>query len=208
MRGQYAHNTGVWFNSDGPNGGWQGYKNHGYEHDNIATHLNADGYRTGLFGKYFNSYDGTTASPRAGTIGSASSARAYFNYYVNDNGTKSTSARARATISPTCSASGDPRVHRRQRRRGRAILRLRRAQSPARTGHPGPAPRATPTTARRPRASPSFNEGDVSDKPPWIRSLPRLSDHPDRADRHPPRKAGQDLASGRRPGGGGGEQAR
>src|SRR5215207_1480188 len=37
MRGQYAHNTGVWTNTPGPDGAWQGYKNHGNEQDNIAT---------------------------------------------------------------------------------------------------------------------------------------------------------------------------
>src|SRR5215207_2575070 len=63
MRGQYAHNTGVWGNSDGPNSGWQGYKNHGNEQDNIATRLYAAGYRAGLFGKYFNTYDSTAVPP-------------------------------------------------------------------------------------------------------------------------------------------------
>src|SRR5918998_2000731 len=32
MRGQYAHNTGVWgngYNGNVDDGGWQGYKNHG-----------------------------------------------------------------------------------------------------------------------------------------------------------------------------------
>ena len=63
MRGQYAHNTGVWYNSDGPDGGWQGYKNHGNERDNIATRLHDAGYRTGLFGKYFNNYDWSAVPP-------------------------------------------------------------------------------------------------------------------------------------------------
>ena len=51
MRGQYAHNTGVWTNTPGPDGAWQGYKNHGNEQDNIATRFHGAGYRTGLFGK-------------------------------------------------------------------------------------------------------------------------------------------------------------
>src|ERR671912_167296 len=40
MRGQYAHNTGVW-DFDGPDGGWQAYKNNGLEQDNVATRLDA-----------------------------------------------------------------------------------------------------------------------------------------------------------------------
>src|SRR5688500_15548049 len=65
MRGQYAHNTGVWnigYNGD-PDGGWQGYVNHGHEQDNVATRLHDAGYRTGLFGKYLNPYRGTTVPP-------------------------------------------------------------------------------------------------------------------------------------------------
>jgi len=53
MRGQYAHNTGVWVNG-GSNGGLQAYRNHGGETDNVATRLNGAGYKTGLFGKYLN----------------------------------------------------------------------------------------------------------------------------------------------------------
>jgi N-acetylglucosamine-6-sulfatase len=89
MRGQYAHNTGVWSNSNGPDGGWQGYVNHGHEQDNIATRLHDAGYRTGLFGKYLNGYDSTTTMPPGWddwfTIFSG---EGVFNYYVNDNGTK------------------------------------------------------------------------------------------------------------------------
>src|SRR5215217_5041409 len=51
MRGQYAHNTGVWSNtstdSTSPtSGGLQAYAANGGETDNIATRLDAAGYRT------------------------------------------------------------------------------------------------------------------------------------------------------------------
>src|SRR5215208_7745507 len=48
MRGQYAHNTGVWTNTngDGPDAGWQAYKNNDNERDNVATRLDEAGYRT------------------------------------------------------------------------------------------------------------------------------------------------------------------
>ena len=57
MRGQYAHNTGVW-NIANPDGGWQTYRAKGLERDNVATRLDAAGYRTALFGKYLNEYSG------------------------------------------------------------------------------------------------------------------------------------------------------
>src|SRR5215218_3402171 len=71
LRGQYAHNTGVWTNmANTSEGGWKAYRNNGLEQDNVATRLDAAGYRTGLFGKYFNGYNqGNTYIPRAGTAG-------------------------------------------------------------------------------------------------------------------------------------------
>ena len=56
MRGQYAHNTGVWSNRES-DGGWRTYLDNGLERDNVATRLDAAGYRTGLFGKYLNNYE-------------------------------------------------------------------------------------------------------------------------------------------------------
>ncbi len=70
LRGQYAHNTGVWDHTNGPDGGWEGYQGHGNEQDNVATRLHEAGYRTGLFGKYLNGYENTTHVPPAGTSGS------------------------------------------------------------------------------------------------------------------------------------------
>jgi N-acetylglucosamine-6-sulfatase len=63
MRGQYAHNHGVWHNDLGgvnsTDGGWYGYKFNGNEEDNVATRLHESSYRTGFFGKYLNGYDGS-----------------------------------------------------------------------------------------------------------------------------------------------------
>ncbi len=55
MTGQYAHNHGVWSNSE-PRGGAEGFKDRGLARDTIATSLKREGYATGLFGKYFNGY--------------------------------------------------------------------------------------------------------------------------------------------------------
>jgi N-acetylglucosamine-6-sulfatase len=56
LRGQYAHNHGV-LRDLSPNGGFQTFRNNGHEESNVATLLDAAGYQTGLFGKYFNEYD-------------------------------------------------------------------------------------------------------------------------------------------------------
>jgi N-acetylglucosamine-6-sulfatase len=56
LRGQYAHNTGVWtVTSRG--GGFAKFHEAGLERSTIATWLRRAGYRTGLFGKYLNGYE-------------------------------------------------------------------------------------------------------------------------------------------------------
>ena len=55
LRGQYAHNTGVWSNG-GDNGGFERAYSNGIEQDTIATRLHDAGYATSLTGKYLNGY--------------------------------------------------------------------------------------------------------------------------------------------------------
>ena len=174
MRGQYTHNTGVWFNTNGPSGGWEGYKSRGHEQDNIATRLNGAGYRTGLFGKYLNGYDGTTVPPGWDDWFAWHRPGNYFDYRVNDNGTMrhfgtdkgdySTdvlSVQTQEFIDASVGA-GEPFF---------AYVAPKAPHSPEE-----PAARHEPAydgeQAPRP---PSFNEKDVSDKPPWIRSQRRLT---------------------------------
>jgi arylsulfatase A-like enzyme len=55
LTGRFAHDTGVWSNSR-PTGGWWRFHEDGNEDHTLATALAARGYRTGLVGKYFNSF--------------------------------------------------------------------------------------------------------------------------------------------------------
>jgi N-acetylglucosamine-6-sulfatase len=175
MRGQYSHNTGVWSNK-GSSGGLQAYRKGGNEKDNVATRLDAAGYRTGLFGKYLNEYSGTRGKPPgwdrwfAHTDGSR-----YYNYKVNDDGriihfgstsrdyeTDVIAAHAKAFIGASAKA-GVPFF---------AYVAPRAAHSPA-----TPASRDKHAyDGLKARRLPSFNEKNIADKPPWIRKLPRLSD--------------------------------
>jgi len=61
LRGQYAHNHGIWTNSY-PEGGFKRFKELGYENSTVATWLDKAGYHTGYMGKYFNEY-GTYDQP-------------------------------------------------------------------------------------------------------------------------------------------------
>jgi N-acetylglucosamine-6-sulfatase len=55
LRGQYPHNTGVWKNEP-PNGGFETFKKRGLNNDTYATRINRVGYNTAYFGKYMNGY--------------------------------------------------------------------------------------------------------------------------------------------------------
>src|SRR5829696_8572825 len=175
MRGQYAHNTGVWSNK-GSSGGLRAFRNNSNEKDNVATRLDAAGYRTGLFGKYLNQYSGTKGKPPgwdrwfAHTRGSR-----YYNYKINDDGRiinyGSTSAdyetdgiaKHAKTFIGTTAKAGMPFF---------AYVAPRAPHSPA---TPATRDKHTYDGLKAPRL-PSFDEKNVADKPSWIRKLPRLSD--------------------------------
>jgi len=55
LSGRYAHHTTVWDNRQ-PKGGWLRVLASGLEKQTIATALHDHGYRTALFGKYFNGF--------------------------------------------------------------------------------------------------------------------------------------------------------
>lgn len=55
QRGQYPHNTKIYGNSE-PQGGWEKFQRLGLHRDTVATWLDGAGYQTGLFGKYMNNY--------------------------------------------------------------------------------------------------------------------------------------------------------
>jgi len=182
MRGQYSHNTGVWSNSstDSPSttiGGWQAYRDNGNEADNVATRLHDAGYRTALFGKYLNGYTDTTFMPRGWDRWFATFSAGdthYFDYDVNDQGTirhfgtedsdyktDVLSRQTNAFIS-TSAAQGTP------------FFAYIAPIAPHDPSTPAPRDAHTHDGVNGPRLS-SFNENDVSDKPSWIRQLPRLT---------------------------------
>jgi arylsulfatase A-like enzyme len=177
MRGQYTHNTGVWLNPNSPSGGWEGYKSRGYENNNIATRLDGAGYRTGLFGKYFNTYDGTTVPPGwddwFGFIGQGE----FFDYDVNDNGSMRHFGTGEGAYSTDVLSVQTQEFIDASVGAGKPFFAYLAPKAPH-----GPlvaAPRHEHAydgeQAPRPPTSPAFNEEDVSDKPPWIKSLPRLT---------------------------------
>jgi N-acetylglucosamine-6-sulfatase len=182
MRGQYSHQNGVWSNSatDSPTtriGGWQAYQEKGNEEDNVATRLQGAGYRTGLFGKYMNRYAHTTYKPLGWDrwfAVSTSGDPSYFNYDVNDDGTiwhygandsdymtDVLSSKTNAFISNSAPLS-------------QPFFAYVAPIAPHAPATPAPRDAHTFDGVEGPRYS-SFDEAVISDKPPWIRQLPRLT---------------------------------
>jgi arylsulfatase A-like enzyme len=192
MRGQYAHNTGIWynvnhFNPDGHDGGWEGYQKNGWEADNVATHLDAAGYQTGLFGKYLNQYgEGVTSLPDIppgwDNWFAFLSPINYYDYdvhvgdrsttpitnYSKHYGTKASDYSTDVLKSETLqfideSVDADKPFF--------AFVAPKAPHGPA---TPAPRDRRAFDREKAPQL-PSFDEPDVSDKPPWIRNLRRLT---------------------------------
>src|SRR5438132_12469006 len=172
LTGQYSHTTGVYANH-GPHGGFEAFRPH--ERSTIATWLHSVGYRTALVGKYLNSYE------QAGLAGHippgwdrwaafSDSNDLYYDYRLFVNG------RIRHYGHSPADYSTD--VLRRY-----AVRFIRRSRGPLFLYFAPFAPHAPFTPAPRyagrfsnlaPYRPHNFNERDVSDKPRWLRALPRF----------------------------------
>jgi N-acetylglucosamine-6-sulfatase len=175
MRGQYAHNTGVWTNNDGPDGGWQGYKANGNEQDNMATRLDAAGYRTGLFGKYFNTYDSRAVPVGWDDWFAMVGQGKYFDYDVNDNGAIAHYGTAERDYSTDVLGRQTRQFVDASLARGKPFFAYVAPKAAHASYTAAPRDEHAFDGEQAPRPS-SFNEGNVSDKPPWIRALPGLDD--------------------------------
>jgi N-acetylglucosamine-6-sulfatase len=190
MRGQYAHNTGIWFNVNGPHGGWEGYNSLGYEKENVATQLDAAGYHTGLFGKYLNQYGAGLPNPEDFPRRPDGWDKwfaflhpiNYLNYDVNvnyeddDNATTRRHYGTKASDYSTDVLSSEVQNF---------IADSVGPEKPPFFAYVAPKAPHDPFASvprhqhdfdpvKAPRL-PSFDEQDVSDKPPWIQSWRRLT---------------------------------
>lgn len=183
LRGQYAHNSGIYMNQM-PYGGFAKAYNDGLEQSTVATWLQAAGYRTALIGKYLNGYPEPPApnrtyippgwtywiSPNGGDPYSE------YNYSLNENGTTVAYGNAPEDYLADVMAS-----------KAAAFIKTSAVDHPNQPfflyiapyvphspATPPPRYAALLPDVRAPRGA-SFNEADVSDKPAWVRTLPLLS---------------------------------
>jgi N-acetylglucosamine-6-sulfatase len=179
LTGQSSSRTGVWWNVNGPDGGFQAFLPH--EGQTLATWLHGAGYRTGLVGKYMNGYGaGKAAHVPPGwddwqalvLEGGGCSTDGYFGECVSDNGALEHFGTTQADYSTT--VLGDRAVRFVDQTPASQPLFLYFAP---RAPHLPTIPEARyagacasfPTPHR-----PDYNEADVSDKPGYIQALPTL----------------------------------
>ena len=170
LTGQWSHNNGVWRNK-GDQGGWPAFQPH--EGSTVATWLDGAGYRTALIGKYLNKYktapdgyippgwDVWNAYLRAGYQPGEWTMNVDGQTVVGDE-YASHDLEERATDFIATTAPNDPLF---------LLLTPFAPHEPAipESAHAGAL--ATLATHR----DPAVNEKNVSDKPAWVRALPRLT---------------------------------
>jgi N-acetylglucosamine-6-sulfatase len=190
LTGQYTFNHGV-LNNILPTGGFQKFVDMRTDGDpatqgdesTLATWLDDAGYNTARVGKYLVSYpdDSTYVPPgwdewyaQYGGIGM------YFNYSLNENGTVVRYGSAPEEYSTdVLTAKAVDFINRAEANDAQPFYLQFNPSAPHgvdRNGPAIPAPRHAGmfAGAQAPR-TPSFNEADVSDKPPPIRNMPLLT---------------------------------
>jgi N-acetylglucosamine-6-sulfatase len=176
LRGQYPHNTRIMRNIP-PNVGVQTIRATGEEDDTVAHWLNQRGYSTALIGKYLNGYDASYEPPGwdywyAKTDASTQGEKVSENGHVinlagkpGNWGDRFETKTLRYLDRNTDQASDGP-----------FALFFWTGQPHLRAGdYAERYSNLYPHTALAPK--PSFDEGDVSDKPAWVRDLGRIGDH-------------------------------
>jgi N-acetylglucosamine-6-sulfatase len=183
LTGMYPHDTGI-FRNTGPDGGFIAFHDFGLEQDTYATNLQGVGYRTALMGKYLNQYapgrirtvlgrpyvppgwtDWTVAGNgyRGFGYGLARTVRVVHHGFSARDYLTNVLARQGLDFMGQSVAEGSPFM---------LNLWTFAPHSPA-IPAPGDARRFPTLTAPR---DASFDEGDLSDKPAWLRDHRALTD--------------------------------
>jgi N-acetylglucosamine-6-sulfatase len=190
LTGDYAHTTGV-YDNHAPNGGEPRFRKSGDQASTLATWLHHAGYETGLFGKYLNAYRGGvppgwdrwTSFETVGhrkRNGPYPEAAAYHDYDVYTNAPGACGSEPACRLPHSVSAYSTVYF-------GNATTRFidtAPANRPIFAYYAPYAPHAPSFPQRRyagrfanlkPYRPPSYDEANMSDKPSWMRALPRFT---------------------------------
>jgi N-acetylglucosamine-6-sulfatase len=167
FRGQYPHNHGI--TSDDATLGAPRFRQLGRDQSTIATWLDGAGYRTKYLGKYLNGYSGSYVPPGwdewSGFVNCACDNVVYEggqNVKLAVNSTDAFADRATEFIRRSSATPDDP------------FFVMVGTRAPHRPPEVATRHQDQFTTTPLPRP-PNFDEADVSDKPAWVRSYPRLT---------------------------------
>ncbi len=169
LRGQYAHNheiLGNWW----PQGGSRKFRDLGREGSTVATWLQDEGYRTVLIGKYMNGYEGTRVPP--GWSDWYAIAGDYRSTRLNENGEITYYDPERHHLDDVLAERAAGYVRRAAGDDPPFFMWLG-TQAPHAPATPAPRHQGAFAGVSLPKP-PSFDEGDVSDKPDWISDNPPL----------------------------------
>ncbi|HEY7107546.1 MAG TPA: sulfatase [Acidimicrobiia bacterium] len=179
LRGQYAHNTGVWSNG-GTNGGFEVAYTEGLERDTVATRLAARGYRTLLAGKYLNGYPnlaGAEYRPAGWTAwASPVGGNPYgeYDYELNNNGRLEDYGHRPRDYGTAVYVRRTERFVRDAVRGHRPFFAYLAVYAPHQPATPAPRDMRKFPHAHAPRNA-AFNQRDVSKMPGFVRDLPRFN---------------------------------
>jgi N-acetylglucosamine-6-sulfatase len=178
LRGQYAHNHKVAFFGDPVSGasGEISFRRQGHDRSTVATWARSRGYRTGYFGKYLNFYRSNTYVPPGWTRWYANTERDLWANTFNSDGQKAKVTKPRHEIEGHLFQKSYDFVNSSAGKKPFFLWHNFNAPHNF-NGKSGPPARAEDLAKFRPQPlrTPAFNERDVSDKPPWIASSPRLT---------------------------------
>jgi arylsulfatase A-like enzyme len=168
LTGNYSHTTGVYTNRR-PDGGFFRFD----DESTLATWLQDAGYRTGLFGKYFNGYRNTTYVPPGWDRWFATYRQsAYLDYTAVSDGVAEEFGSDAASYGPTV-----------LRDQAVSFIEETDPTTPVFVYWATHIPHEPATPAARDADAfssleswrpPSFDESDVTDKPAYVRGLPRI----------------------------------
>ena len=179
LRGQYAHNTGVWTNG-GDNGGFERAHANGVEQDTVATRLHHAGYTTALAGKYLNGYPNGArpddVPPGWDDWASAVSGNPYseYGYVLNQNQTYHVYQHRPRDYGTNVYVGLTDRFIRGAVRAHTPFFAYLSVYAPHQPAAPAPQDRQRFRHARAPH-TPSFDQADVSHAPSYVRDLPQFS---------------------------------
>jgi N-acetylglucosamine-6-sulfatase len=187
LTGLYSHDSGVWTNDPKRFGGWPAFQT--WEQNggiSVASALHGDGYRTGLFGKFLNGWDGTVPdgwdefSAMIHLPGSKNPDRPYYNYTlagIHDGQPSLESYGSEASDYSTTVLKGKALQFISTAPSDRPMFLYYAPSAPHSSGEGGtpgppiPAPQDIDSPVNLPPLEPNVNEADVSDKPDYIKAL-------------------------------------